>query len=115
MADVSRIMSMLSSSRKRLLQNLQQRRRGDRLPQEVDCSCRSRPTLLVVAGPTADEDDWNVQLACGELTLNLEPVPLRHANVEHEAGGPGGRRRGQKLLPRSELLGPIPERPDQTA
>src|SRR6266581_8545522 len=115
MADVSRIVFMVSSSRKGLLQNLHERRRGDRLPQEVDCSCRSRPTLLVVAGPTADEDDRNVEVACGELTLDLEPVHVRHTNVEHEAGGPGGHWRGQELLPRSELLGPIAERPDQTA
>src|SRR5947208_8199626 len=96
MADVSRIVFMLSSFRKDLLQNLQERRRGKRLPQEVDCSCRSRPTLLVVAGPTADEDDRNVQVACGELTLDLEPVHVRHANVEHEAGRSGGHRRGQE-------------------
>src|SRR3989442_3254881 len=115
MADASRIVFMVSSSRKGLLQNLQQRRRGKRLPQEVDCSCGSRPALLVVAGPAADEDDRNVEVACGELTLDLEPVHARHSNVEHEAGRSGGHWRRQELLPGGERLGAITEGVNQAA
>src|SRR6266581_1677401 len=115
MADASCIVFMLSSSGNGRLQNREQHRRGEGFPQEGDRSCGSRPALLVVTRSPADEDDRDVEVSCGEFTLNLEPVHVWHTNVEHDAGGPGGHWRGQELLPRSELLGPIAERPDQTA
>src|SRR5215813_14994258 len=102
MAKASRIVFMVELLSKKFFQNLQQRRRGKRLAQKVDRSCRSRAALLVVTCPAADEDDRNVRMACCQLTLDLEPVHVRHANVEHEASDPGGQRRGQELPPRGE-------------
>src|SRR6476661_11136552 len=97
-AEISCIVVMNLSSRDDLPQNLQQRRGGDRLSEEVDRPGGSCPALLLVAGPAADEDDRNLKLACGDLTLYLEAVHVGHADVEHEARGSRRLRRPQELL-----------------
>src|SRR5205823_2287463 len=82
-----------------LLEDLEQRRFADRLAQEFDRSRRPCPPLLVVAGPAGEEYDRDSHPALGEATLDLEPVHVRHAHVQHEARGSRPGSGGQKLLP----------------
>src|SRR5207253_9217796 len=98
-----------------LLENAQQRRRADRLAQELGRSGRPCPPLLVVAGPAGEEYDRDSHAAPGEATLDLQAVHVRHADVQHEACGSRRGSRGQKVFPGGERLGAISKGPDQTA
>src|SRR5439155_10851236 len=94
-----------------LLEDAQQRRRADRLAQELHRSGRPCPPLLVVAGPAGEEYDRDWHAALGEATLDLQAVHARHADVQHEACGSRRGSGGKTLFPGGERLCAISEGP----
>ena len=67
---------------------------------------------IAVAG---DEDNWDMEVALGELVLQLESADPGEPDIQHQAAGSSVARAGKKLLGRTERLDAQTHRPQQAS
>jgi hypothetical protein len=60
---------------------------AERLDQELDRSSLYRPDGHRDVTVSGDEDDWNLNVRCREVSLEIEATSARQPDIEHKAGG----------------------------
>src|SRR6267142_1486660 len=87
---------------------------SERFEQVIHRSGRKRPRAhLFVRSVRCDEDHGQITIARRQLTLKLEPIHSRHADVEYQAVGLTAMAGAQELFGRSEHLHAEPDGSNQ--
>ena len=89
----------------RPIDRLQQGSAAEGLMEESDRPRLQRACANFGVRVCRDEDDWNRQVACGEMPLKLQPVHSRQTDVEDQASGVVSRWRSKKSFRGRENLG----------
>jgi hypothetical protein len=93
--------------------SIKQRLLMERLVQKVHSAGFKGPRSRIIVCMGRDEDDRDSPVSRNYLTLELEPVHVRHSHIKNQAGCIVHSIRIQKRLRRSETLRSKSDRSDQ--